>query len=164
MACHLAAAACALALSGGAVPTSAATASTSYRDPTTGNPAVARVLRPFEKPERNWHSGHRGVDLALGVGQPVLAAGPGTVVFSGTVAGRPSVAVEHPDGLRSTYTPVFGRKTVGERVGAGEPIGTLAPPFDGHPGLHWGVLRGKDDYLNPLSLLAAPVIRLKPVR
>ena len=50
----------------------------------------------------------------------------------------------------------------GERVHAGQEIGTLAPPTDGWPGLHWGAKRGKD-YLNPLSLLAEPHIRLKPV-
>jgi murein DD-endopeptidase MepM/ murein hydrolase activator NlpD len=51
--------------------------------------------------------GHRGVDLAAVAGAPVLAAGAGTVVFAGTVAGRGVVSVDHSGGLRTTYEPVL---------------------------------------------------------
>lgn len=120
------------------------------------------VLRPFDKPERDWLPGHRGVDLDLPVGGAVLAAGEGTVAFVGVVAGTPVVSVDHADGVRTTYQPVHARVSGGEEVVEGQLIGTLAHPVDGHAGLHWGARRGTDDYLNPLSLLDAPVIRLKP--
>lgn len=150
-----------LAAALGLIPLSLALAG--YVDPTSGEPVPRHVLRPFDKPEHNWEPGHRGVDLALPVGGAVRAAGSGTVSFAGVVAGRPSVSIDHPDGLRSTYTPVFARVRVGDAVAEGDVIGTLGQPFDGMPGLHWGVLQGKDDYIDPLSLLDAPVIRLKPV-
>lgn len=134
-----------------------------YVDPASGKETPRRVLRAFEKPEHNWLPGHRGVNLDLETGAEVRAAGSGTVAFAGSVAGRPSISIDHPDGLRSTYTPVFSRVSVGEKVQEGDIIGTLSAPVDGEPGLHWGVLQGKDDYLNPLSLLKAPVIRLKPL-
>lgn len=133
-----------------------------YVSPSTGDSAVSRVLVPASIPEKNWQKGHRGADLALGLGEEVFAADTGRVVFAGPVAGTPSVSIEHPDGVRTTYTPVFPRVSAGDEVGEGDVIGTLAPPAHGHVGLHWGALTGPDVYINPLSLLDAPTIRLKP--
>lgn len=140
-----------------------APAALAWVDPSSGEPTPRRVLRPFDKPAQNWLPGHRGVDLDLEMGGDVRAAEDGIVDFVGVVAGTRTIAIAHPDGLRSTYSPVFATVERGEFVAEGQVIGRLAPPFDGYPGLHWGVLQGKDDYLNPLSLLATPVIRLKPV-
>lgn len=121
-----------------------------------------RVLRGFDRPEHNWLPGHRGVDLDLPVGGAVVAAGDGQVAFAGTVAGTPTISVDHVGGVRTTYQPVHARVTAGDEVREGQLIGVLGHPVDGWPGLHWGARRGKDDYLNPLSLLDTPVIRLKP--
>lgn len=129
--------------------------------PGAGWPTVARA---FDAPENRYAPGHRGVDLAAEQGTPVLAAGGGTVVFAGTVAGRGVVSVDHPGGLRTTYEPVAPLVTAGMLVAAGEPIGTLRA---GHPGcpvatcLHWGVRRGAD-YLDPLWLLGLGRVRLLP--
>lgn len=49
-----------------------------------------------------------------------------------------------------------------DEVSEGEEIGVLGHPADGRPGLSWGARTGAADYLNPLSLLDAPTIRLKP--
>lgn len=133
-----------------------------YVDPTTGRPSAASVLRPFDRPAQNWLPGHRGVDLPLPVGAEVLAAGDGTVAFAGVVAGTPVVSIDHPDGIRTTYQPVFAHLAEGDQVMAGAVIGRLAHPADEWPGLHWGARVG-EEYLNPLGLLSAPVIRLKPV-
>lgn len=137
-------------------------AAEAYVSPATGSPEVSRVLRAFDRPEHNWLPGHRGVDLDLPVGAPVLAAGDGTVAFAGAVAGTPTVSIHHADGIRTTYQPVHARVAEGETVREGGVIGTLGHPVDGWPGLHWGARTGPDDYLNPLSLLQLPTIRLKP--
>ncbi|NLG54255.1 MAG: M23 family metallopeptidase [Rhodococcus sp.] len=140
---------------------------------TTGTfdwPLVPRphVSRKFDKPEHNWLSGHRGVDLAGYPGQAVLAAGAGIVVFAGVVAGKPVVSVDHPGGLRTTYEPVEPRVTAGMRVGQGTVLGYLEP---GHQQcsapsgtcLHWGLRRGRE-YLDPTVLVRAMPIRLLPTR
>lgn len=126
---------------------------------------IPQVTRPFEQPETDYGPGHRGVDLAAAPGQQVLAAGPGVVIFSGQVAGRGVVSIDHDGGLRTTYEPISPTVPAGTQVFAGQPIGTVNP---GHPGcsieacLHWGVRRG-DEYLNPLALIRTEsVIRLKP--
>lgn len=127
------------------------------------------VTRQFDKPQERWNRGHRGVDLAGVVDQQVIAAGPGIVVFAGSLAGRPLVSIEHEGGLRTTYEPVTPLVRPGQRVAEGALVGTL---MRGHPGcaapacLHWGALRGPASaahYLDPLALLASTPLRLKPL-
>jgi murein DD-endopeptidase MepM/ murein hydrolase activator NlpD len=123
------------------------------------------VLTPFAAPDDPFGPGHRGVDLAGAVGQPVLAARGGTVVFAGPVAGLGVVSVQHDDGLRTTYEPVAPVVRVGATVAAGDVLGTLTA---GHRGcrttcLHWGVRRDRLDYVDPLVLLLPPHVRLLPV-
>ncbi|GAA4619431.1 M23 family metallopeptidase [Saccharopolyspora hordei] len=127
-------------------------------------PAVAR---PFDAPAHAYGPGHRGVDLVGAVGQPVLAAGDGVVVFAGPVAGRDVVSIEHAPGLRTTYEPVRPTVAVGDQVSRGRPIGELEA---GHPEcpaqppgacLHWGVRQGPT-HLDPLRLLGAGRVRLLP--
>ena len=130
-------------------------------DPTSGDSYATSVLRPYDPPAQNWLPGHRGVDLRLEVGGEVLAAGNGTVAFSGVVASTPTVSIDH-EGIRTTYQPVHGWVKKGDVVAEGEVIGKLGHPFDGFPGLHWGARTGEDSYINPLSLLS-PTVRLKPV-
>ena len=123
------------------------------------------VVHGFDPPEVRWEPGHRGVDLAGRVGQPVLAALPGTVGFAGLVAGRAVVVVDH-GATRTTYQPVTASVRRGERVARGQVIGSLAW-FGTHclPAacLHWGLLAG-DTYLDPLSLVGGPrPVRLLPL-
>ncbi|MFE3290898.1 M23 family metallopeptidase [Rhodococcus sp. NPDC059234] len=144
-----------------AAPAGVAAPVSGFDWPLRPRPAVAR---PFDPPEHDWLPGHRGVDLAGGDGQPVLAAGDGLVAFAGTIAGKPVVSVDHAGGLRTTYEPVRASVRPGQRVGRGSVLGTLEP---GHPDcpaacLHWGVRRGRE-YLDPLGLVRAAPVRLKPL-
>jgi murein DD-endopeptidase MepM/ murein hydrolase activator NlpD len=122
------------------------------------------VVHAFDPPDSPYAAGHRGVDLAGSVGQPVYAIGDGVVTYAGVLAGRGVVVVTH-GALRSTYEPVASGVQVGDSVGAGEQIGTLTT-VGSHCApqacLHLGVLHGAD-YVDPLSLLGPPVIRLKPM-
>ncbi|WP_448400633.1 peptidoglycan DD-metalloendopeptidase family protein [Mycolicibacillus trivialis] len=128
------------------------------------------VLRVFDAPRPDWQRGHRGVDLAGEPGQPVYAPGTATVVFAAMLAGRPVMTLAHAGGLHTSYEPVRATVQVGRRVASGAVIGELVA---GHPGcgapacLHWGAMWGsaaRADYVDPLGLLAATPIRLKPVR
>lgn len=135
--------------------------SQAFHWPLSPRPAVITV---FDPPERDWLPGHRGADLAGSSNQAVRAAGPGTVVFAGRVAGKPVVSIDHPGGLRTTYEPVTASVHAGMRVRASEIVGKLEP---GHPSctevcLHWGVRRGRE-YLDPLALVHFTPIRLKPL-
>lgn len=127
------------------------------------------VTRAFDPPEGPYGAGHRGVDLATTPGQDVRAAGAGTVVYAGPLAGRGVVSIQHADGLRTTYEPVLASVAAGGEVGMGQVIGTLET---GHPGcpasacLHWGLKRvgltRGEVYLDPMLLLRQGPVRLLP--
>jgi murein DD-endopeptidase MepM/ murein hydrolase activator NlpD len=142
------------------VSASAAPDGTGWRAP-TGEPI--RVIRGFLPPRQRWLAGHRGIDLAAAPGAAIVAAGPGVVTYVGKLAGRGVVTVTHGT-LRTTYEPVRATVAAGDRVDAGQQIGTLEAV--GHCGsqtcLHWGLLRD-DTYLDPLSLLRRGPSRLLPV-
>jgi murein DD-endopeptidase MepM/ murein hydrolase activator NlpD len=127
------------------------------------------VTRVFDAPSPNWQRGHRGVDLAGVPDQPVYAAGPATVVFAGTLAGRAVVSLAHAGGLRTSYEPVEPVVQVGQLVDSSTALGRLLPGHAGCPAaacLHWGAMWGpasRADYVDPLGLLASTVVRLKPL-
>ena len=134
-----------------------------YVDPTTGASSATRVTRGADIPEKNWMRGHRGVDLTARTGQDIVAAEDGVVACVGVAVGVPVSSIDHEDGIRTTYQPVFPTVAVGDVVQEGQPIGRMAPPNGDHDGLHWGAKTGPDTYINPLTLLDTPTIRLKPV-
>jgi murein DD-endopeptidase MepM/ murein hydrolase activator NlpD len=136
---------------------------TRYAWPLAPAPAV---VTPFRPPDHPYGPGHRGVDLAGVPGRPVLAARGGIVVFAGPVGGRGVVSVQHDDGLRTTYEPLTPAVAVGSVVLAGEVLGRLEPGHLGCPVaacLHWGVVRDRTEYLDPLVLLRPARVRLLPV-
>ncbi len=128
------------------------------------------VVRSYDAPSPDWNRGHRGVDLAGTPSQRVYAVAAATVVYAGTLAGRPVVSLAHSGGLHTSYEPVRATVRVGQQLTAGTVIGEL---LAGHPGcpvvacLHWGAMWGpaaRADYVDPLGLLASTPLRLKPLR
>ncbi|WP_296138371.1 peptidoglycan DD-metalloendopeptidase family protein [uncultured Tessaracoccus sp.] len=125
-------------------------------------PVDGQVTRAFEAPATRYGKGHRGVDIDAPAGTVVRAAAQGRVYFTGQVAGRPSVSVDHGNGLRTTYTPVVGTLRKGDVVTAGQPIGTLAAGHCERACLHWGLTDG-ETYHDPLPHLAKRQVRLVPL-
>ncbi|ATA29105.1 putative membrane protein [Mycobacterium lepraemurium] len=131
------------------------------------------VVRAFDAPAQDWHPGHRGVDLAGTAGQPVYAAGAGTVVFAGLLAGRPG-------GIGGASWRAAHQLRAGPGGGAGRPAGdgadgagraaARAPRLPGLSrwrglpalGAMWGPASGAR-YVDPLGLVASTPIRLKPL-
>ncbi|ORA37741.1 M23 family metallopeptidase [Mycobacterium aquaticum] len=158
--------AAALAVTALAWPVTARAEGTRLQWPVIPRPTVTRT---FDAPSPNWNRGHRGVDLAGTTGQPVYAAGPGTVVFAGVLAGRPVVSIAHAGGLHTSYEPVRATVRRGQVVTSGQLLGELMAGHAGCPVaacLHWGAMWGpaaRADYVDPLGLLAETPIRLKPL-
>lgn len=120
--------------------------------------AQVDVLRPFAPGAQNWLSGHRGVDLAIAAGQPVFAAADGRVIYAGMLNDRELVSIEHADGIRTTYEPITPTVGRGDVVSRGDLIGHVAGKHCFPQScLHWGAKRGRDGYIDPLSLLRAPI-------
>jgi murein DD-endopeptidase MepM/ murein hydrolase activator NlpD len=122
------------------------------------------VVADFDPPEDPYGAGHRGVDLAGRVGQPVRSALPGRVLYAGRLAGRGVVVVGHGP-TRTTYEPVGAGVRVGDLVAAGDRIGVLQLP-QSHcfpkACLHWGWIEG-ETYLDPLLLVGGGPVRLLPL-
>jgi murein DD-endopeptidase MepM/ murein hydrolase activator NlpD len=123
-----------------------------------------QVVQGFDPPDSPYGAGHRGVDLLGTVGQPVLAALPGTITYAGALAGRGVVVVDHGT-TRTTYEPVTATVAVGTLVPAGARIGTLELAGSHcfpRACLHWGWIEG-ETYLDPLRLVGAGPVRLLPL-
>ena len=141
----------------GATGTTAAAAPTDETIPPLPSPALwplspaPQVIRGFDPPDEPWGSGNRGLDLAAADGAPVLAVAAGTISFAGQVGGHEVVVVDHGE-VRTTYTPVASGRAVGEQVGPGDRIGTVAGSHCTDTGcLHLGLVAG-DTYLDPMLL------------
>ena len=128
-------------------------------------PVPGEVARPFEYSRAAPFAGgaHRGADLAAPPGTVVRSACAGSVVHAGAVAGPEQVVSVRCGDRRVSYLPLASVDVrEGATIGAGAPLGTLAP---GHPGLHLGVRRENDPfgYEDPAALLRTPTPASPPV-
>jgi murein DD-endopeptidase MepM/ murein hydrolase activator NlpD len=123
-------------------------------------PVAAPVVDPFRAPACTWCPGNRGIDYGTPARTVVRAAGPGTVTFSGAVAGAVWVTIGHAGGLSSSYGPMAEVAVHrGDTVATGQVLGTT------RGALHFGV-RLHGDYIDPAGLLGRPphiVPRLVPL-
>ena len=119
-------------------------------------PVVGPVIRHFEPPPTPFAAGHRGIDFDVPAGTTVVAAAAGTVAFAGAVGGSISVSIDHPNGLRSTYSflsAVLVKK--GQTVALGQAVARSGPGAPGErPNLHFGLKTG-ETYLDPEPYLVA---------
>jgi hypothetical protein len=111
-----------------------------FRYPSTCGPGCVGRITYYDEGGRDWacgsryYGGHRGTDWAMGLGQPIVAAAPGTVsrardgcwdrCTTGDCTCTNLVGIAHPSGMTTEYLHMM-RGSV--RVGAGAPVscGTL---------------------------------------
>jgi lipoprotein NlpD len=112
-------------------------------------PATGRVHRSAAPTSR------KGVDISGRQGQPIVAAAPGVVVYSGSGLlgyGR-LIIIKHNDTYLSAYA--YNERLLvqeGDRVAAAQEIATMGLGNDGHPVLHFQIRKdGKP--VNPLDYL-----------
>jgi murein DD-endopeptidase MepM/ murein hydrolase activator NlpD len=112
-----------------------------------------RLERPFVAPPHEYGPGHRGIDLTVLGEEVVRAPAEGVVAFSGQVAGRGILTIDHGGGLVSTLEPVNSPLAAGTPIAAGGEVGTISTGGHTSTGaVHFGV-RLDGDYINPLVLL-----------
>ena len=112
-----------------------------------------RLERPFVAPPHEYGPGHRGIDLTVLGESTVRAPADGIVAFSGRVAGRGILTIDHGAGLVSTLEPVDSVLAAGTPIAAGAEVGTVSTGGHTAPGaVHFGV-RLDGAYINPLLLL-----------
>ena len=143
-----------------------------YNGPDYGSyawPVRGAVLHYFEPPATPYASGHRGIDIGASFGSSVVASNDGTVAFSGWIGGSLFISIDHPDGIRTTYSWLADADVRhGDTVTRGEPIGKTGHghPELSTPHLHFGARLGAN-YLDPMLLLegraVAGLIHLAPL-
>lgn len=112
-----------------------------------------RLSRPYAQPAHRYGAGHRGIDLAPRSERHVRAPADGVVAFSGRVADRGVLTIDHGDGLVTTLEPVASELVPGDPVGRGDAVGAVTTGGHAAAGtLHFGV-RLEGEYINPLLLL-----------
>jgi len=100
-------------------------------------------------------NGNKGLDIAGQVGAPVVAAGPGKVVYSGAALKGYGelIIIKHDERYLSAYG--YNRRRLvaeGELVTAGQRIAELGLGPEQKPLLHFEI-REKGKPINPLGLL-----------
>ncbi|MEM9467651.1 MAG: peptidoglycan DD-metalloendopeptidase family protein [Actinomycetota bacterium] len=126
-------------------------------EPMLRAPTDAPVLDPFRLPSGPYGAGNRGIEYDTAPGDAVAAAGPGRVVFAGSVAGTTWITIDHGSGLRTSYGPVqrlgVGR---GDVVARGERIADAAGL------LHFSARIG-ETYVDPATLFGELVVEVRLV-
>ena len=114
-------------------------------------PVRGAIIRHFEPPPTPYAAGHRGIDMAVPIGTPVVASNAGTVAFAGAVGTELFVSIDHADGIRSTYSYLsVVSVSKGDVVARGQQVALSGPGHVGatQPHLHFGMRVG-DTYLDP---------------
>jgi len=109
-------------------------------------PTDAPIVDVFSLPQGQFGPGNRGITYDTAQGEPIVAAGPGVVVFAGAVAGSLHATIDHGGGLLTSYSFVE-RLLVrqGDRVAAGEKIALSGDGF------HFG-MRVDGRYVDPETM------------
>ena len=112
------------------------------------SPVSGAVIQRFVAPACLRCSGHRGVTIASTPGQSVRAVMPGTITFTGQVAGRNYVVELIAPGVKVTYgwLDSLGEMTEGDAVTQGQVLGEAGLRT------YLGVRKGTQ-YVEPLRFL-----------
>jgi hypothetical protein len=126
-----------------------------------------QIYRQFDKNLGKYAAGHRGLDLYAEVGTNIIAPVDGELLWKGVVANKPTVTFKSGE-FKLTFEPAVTDLAVGTPVAQGEKLGAVSEYRDASQHcdrscLHWGVLRGDDNYLDPLERVYKKRIVLKPL-
>jgi murein DD-endopeptidase MepM/ murein hydrolase activator NlpD len=135
-------------------------------------PVHGPIVRHFQQPATPYSAGHRGIDIEAPERSSVVASAEGVVAFAGQVGGSLFVSIDHPDGIRTTYSFLSSILTArGAHVLQGDLIALSGAGHAGisPPHLHFGARIG-ETYIDPEPLLVSgvranqsEVIRLAPL-
>ena len=98
---------------------------------------------------------HRGIDLVQPAGSPMFSIADGVVESIGNPRSMNNIRIRHTNGLGSEYMHGHPSVKVGDKVSAGQQIGTVGKVGTAGAHLHLGIFKGQGgknrphDYLDP---------------
>lgn len=116
------------------------------------------TLNHYIAPMTEYGEGHRGIDLPVLIGAPVLSPASGQISFSGKVGYRNVVSVSFGNSLTASMEPVCSDLAQGAPVAKGDVVGFVCEPdieYLWHcteTCLHFGT-RTETGYFSPLALI-----------
>src|SRR5690606_28598705 len=78
--------------------------------------STQQIIRPFIVPAKITDPQHRGLDIAAAPATQLRSPSAGTVLFSGRVAERSVLTIDHGMGLVSTFDPIMTELRTGDPV------------------------------------------------
>lgn len=118
--------------------------------------APLSLINPYRQPNSDFSAGHRGVDYAVRLGQPIYAPTDAKIHFSGFVVNRWLLSLKTESGDLLEFEPACSALSVGTSVSVGEQIATACTAGQTYRGhceqircLHFS-LRTERGYLSPL--------------
>ena len=116
------------------------------------------TINHYIAPMTEYGEGHRGIDLATQIGEPVLSPADGEISFVGKVGYRNVISVRFGNSLTASMEPVCSDLVEGTFVLMGEEIGMVCEPDPEYlwhcsqTCLHFGT-RSEAGYFSPLALI-----------
>ena len=116
------------------------------------------TINHYIAPMSEFGEGHRGIDLATQIGDPVLSPADGEISFAGKVGYRNVISVRFGNSLTASLEPVCSELAEGTYVLKGEDIGLVCEPDPEYlwhcpeTCLHFGT-RSEAGYFSPLALI-----------
>jgi hypothetical protein len=87
-----------------------------------------KLVQEYRAPVHQYSSGHRGIDLRIPLGDPVVAPEAGEIIFSDQVVDRNVVTLLTDSGHKASFEPVCASVAVGTFVTQGDPLGVHCQP------------------------------------
>ena len=128
------------------------------RWPIHGSGRITSTFGHRESPTAGASSYHKGIDIGIPTGTPILASGSGTVVTATYhYAAGNYVMISHGNGLYTVYMHNSSLKvSVGDQVAKGQVIALSGSSgVSTGPHLHFGVNKN-GTYVNPLNYVSQP--------
>jgi hypothetical protein len=116
------------------------------------------TVNHYIAPMTEYGEGHRGIDLAAQIGEPVLSPADGEISFVGKVGYRNVISVRFGNSLNASMEPVCSELIEGTFVLMGEEIGLVCEPDPlylwhcSEKCLHFGT-KSEAGYFSPLALI-----------
>ena len=111
-------------------------------------PVAGRVVDWFRRPAHIGAPGNRGWEYETQPDSPVVAAAAGNIRFAGQVGGSLYVSINHPDGVRTTYSHV---RDIAVKKGDFVEQGIVLASTKG-ASFHFGAIK-EGDYIDPAELI-----------